>query len=294
MNSSFGNKTIALLLILALAAGIGMAIASLLLKTNGYQIADIQELMSGQSDFSNMNLLRTILGISHFFTFLFSSMYFAFVFYRNKMFDYFQINRTFSVSDLFKFILLLIMCYPLMGVFVYGLEQLSLPDWADSSDASNKEILTQLLNMENPFDLCLTFLVVAILPGIGEELLFRGIIQNELQRKLIHHSIWPFIIAAFIFAAFHGEVVGFMPKFIIGLILGYAYYKTKNLFIPICLHVLNNGMQVLSVYALGIERSTGEEDFNLTTAQLVFSFLTLPFIMYIIHIIEKRSHGPNS
>ncbi len=110
------------------------------------------------------------------------------------------------------------------------------------------EILVKLFTSNlTPATFALTFVVVSILPGIGEELVFRGMIQTELQRAVgnPHLGIW---LAAVFFSAFHMQFFGFFTRMLIGALLGYLYFWSGNLWVPIVAHMLNNGLQLLGIY----------------------------------------------
>jgi membrane protease YdiL (CAAX protease family) len=96
-------------------------------------------------------------------------------------------------------------------------------------------------------DLLLGLLVIALLPGIGEELVFRGLIQNELWRgtKNVHVAIW---VSAFIFSAIHTQFFGFVPRMLLGALFGYLYYWSGNLLIPMFAHFFNNAFGVVALY----------------------------------------------
>ncbi|SHN23035.1 hypothetical protein SAMN04488057_11251 [Cyclobacterium lianum] len=81
--------------------------------------------------------------------------------------------------------------------------------------------------------------VVAVLAGIGEELLFRGVIQNEIHSilKNPHVAIW---IAAVLFSFIHFQFQGFLPRLFLGGLLGYLYYWSGSLLVPIFVHFVNN------------------------------------------------------
>ena len=66
----------------------------------------------------------------------------------------------------------------------------------------------------------LGLLVIALLPAIGEELVFRGILQRELWRGTlnIHVAIW---VSAAIFSAIHMQFYGFVPRLLLGALFGY-------------------------------------------------------------------------
>ncbi len=107
------------------------------------------------------------------------------------------------------------------------------------------EILTkQLLQVNSWGEVITTLIVTALLAGIGEELLFRGILQKLFIQwtKNIHIGIF---IAAFIFSAIHMQFFGFIPRLVLGVILGYLYIGSRNLWVPIVAHSLNNAWVVL-------------------------------------------------
>ena len=110
------------------------------------------------------------------------------------------------------------------------------------------ELLIKLITSNlSPSIFALVFVVVAIIPALGEEFVFRGLIQTELQRAFgnPHTAIW---VAAAIFSAFHFQFFGFFPRLLIGALLGYLYYWSGNLWLPILAHFFNNGIQMIALY----------------------------------------------
>jgi hypothetical protein len=93
-------------------------------------------------------------------------------------------------------------------------------------------------------NLLVLIVLVAILPSIFEELFFRGVLQQLLFR--ISGAVWPSIIlAAVIFSVFHAEFFAFLPRVLLGILLGVAYASTGKLWLPMLLHFLNNVSSVL-------------------------------------------------
>ena len=90
-------------------------------------------------------------------------------------------------------------------------------------------------------------MLIAILPAFGEEFLFRGVIQ-QLSVRIFDHRIMAVWFTAFIFSAIHFQFEGFIPRFILGLYLGYLFLWTNNLWVPIIAHFFNNGIMVLLSY----------------------------------------------
>lgn len=96
-------------------------------------------------------------------------------------------------------------------------------------------------------ELFLAFIVIAVIAGVGEELIFRGLIQRKLHIAFNnpHIAIW---VAAFIFSAIHMQFYGFLPRLMLGAMFGYFYYFTGNLWVPIVAHIFNNGLAVMLLY----------------------------------------------
>lgn len=104
-----------------------------------------------------------------------------------------------------------------------------------------------------PVAFMFVFVVIAIIPAWGEELVFRGLIQTEMQRAFRnpHAGIW---LAAAFFSAFHMQFFGFFPRFFMGAVMGYVYYWSgNNLWMPVTLHFLNNGLQITAIYLMQLK-----------------------------------------
>ena len=115
--------------------------------------------------------------------------------------------------------------------------------------------LTQFLTtISGVPQLLMALLVVAILPGIGEEVLFRGVLQRKFiaWSGNIHVGIW---LAAALFSAIHLQFYGFVPRMLLGALFGYLYVWTGNLWVPMMAHFVNNGLAVV-VMALNKQKLT--------------------------------------
>lgn len=90
-------------------------------------------------------------------------------------------------------------------------------------------------------------LIVAALAAISEELLFRSVIQKAFV-KLCKNAHVGIILTAIVFSAFHGDFFGFVPRFILGLMLGYMFYLSGSIFPSMLMHFVNNGTIVMLYY----------------------------------------------
>ncbi len=104
-----------------------------------------------------------------------------------------------------------------------------------------------LLNMEQPKELLICLLVMALIPAIGEEMIFRAGLQRILYQgtRRIHLSIW---LSAAIFSALHLQFYGFIPRMGLGVLLGYLFAASGNLWWSITAHFINNAAAILMYY----------------------------------------------
>jgi len=121
--------------------------------------------------------------------------------------------------------------------------------WATAQEEQLKVLTEFLLQMDSFSDFLITFLVVAVIAGVGEELLFRGLIQTHLgfAIKNPHIVIW---LTAIIFGVFHLQFYGVVPRILLGAIMGYLFYWSGSIKYSMLAHVTNNGFQVIATYVM--------------------------------------------
>ncbi len=94
-------------------------------------------------------------------------------------------------------------------------------------------------------------LTIVFLGPLSEELLFRGGVQtdfaNIMQQECKNRfsTYLPLILSALIFAIIHLNPAQMPAAFILGFVLGFAYWWTGSLLAPICIHVFNNALACL-------------------------------------------------
>jgi membrane protease YdiL (CAAX protease family) len=120
-------------------------------------------------------------------------------------------------------------------------------EWARQREDAAAEITHFLTEFSSTGQLLLALVVIAVLPAIGEEIVFRGLIQNELVRatRNVHVAIW---LAAVLFSAIHFQFFGFIPRVLLGALFGYLYYWSGNLLLAIIAHFVNNAVSLIALY----------------------------------------------
>lgn len=123
----------------------------------------------------------------------------------------------------------------------------SFEDWAKRSEGQLRVLTEHLTNFVSPTHFLLALLVVAVIPAVGEELLFRGLLQNLFAKAFSNHhiAIW---VSGFIFAAIHMQFYGLVPRMLLGVLFGYLYYWSGNLSLAMIAHFINNGFALTMLY----------------------------------------------
>ena len=129
----------------------------------------------------------------------------------------------------------------------------SLESWMRQAEAEAMRMTEAFLVMDTTLDLLVNLLIIAVIPAIGEELLFRGVIQKLFLKwnGKVHLSVW---LTAFVFSAVHMQFLGFFPRLILGAVLGYMLVWSGSLWLPIVAHFTNNAFAVLITYFIGIDK----------------------------------------
>jgi uncharacterized protein len=195
----------------------------------------------------------------------------------------------FKVPAIHQFILVIILSFCLFPVTVFTGQLnsgLHLPDWLSDvqkwiteKEGETARLINLLIRSDSIKVMMFNLLMIAVLPALGEELVFRGILQRILQ-KLFHNGHIAVWLTAIIFSTVHLQFFGFVPRFILGLVFGYLFFLTGNLWLPVAAHFVNNAVPVIVFYLQGGTGSESQPD-NIASNEL----LTLPLPVFIIILI---------
>jgi membrane protease YdiL (CAAX protease family) len=154
------------------------------------------------------------------------------------------------------------------------------------------ELLTRiLLKMPDLGTLLINLVLIAILPAIAEEFFFRGVIQRLFIQVMPKLPWIGITITAVIFSAIHMEWLDFIPRIILGFLLGAIYYLSGNLWLSILGHFLNNGMQVVMVY-LYQAKLIHDDPMQSETTAWYSAVLSLIITVALLWYLRKRSDSP--
>lgn len=105
-----------------------------------------------------------------------------------------------------------------------------------------KEVFLDLAGKTGIF----SFLAIVVAAPLLEELIFRGVILDGLLKKYTPEK--SILVSSFLFGIVHLNPWQFIAAFVLGIFAGWVYYKTRNLFLPVLLHAVNNLIAFLAIY----------------------------------------------
>jgi len=177
----------------------------------------------------------------------------SFIIERKGLIKFFTENKIYG--SMFGIVIFIVMSFVVVdSIFIQWNANIHFPEfmngfesWARNYEDKAESLTKYMTQFTSTGDFVIAFIVIAVLPGIGEELVFRGMLQTYLYKssKNIHLAIW---VSAFLFSAFHMQFFGFVPRMLLGALFGYLYYWSGNLLVPAFAHFLNNGLSVTAIY----------------------------------------------
>lgn len=105
-----------------------------------------------------------------------------------------------------------------------------------------------IMNLQTPAEFIAALLMGALVAPIAEELFFRGVMMKFAAKRITGSIFWSVLISGVFFAFMHGNVVGFIPLLVSGMMLGYIYYLTGSLVLSIFSHFVVNATQICLIY----------------------------------------------
>lgn len=140
-------------------------------------------------------------------------------------------------------------------------------------------------NMKTFADYIISLIMIAILPAFFEELLFRGALQN-LFINWIKSPVVAILITSIIFSLVHFSYYGFLPRMMLGLLLGYLFYYSKNIWLNILMHFINNGIAITAMY-MATSKGKSAKDIMDESYPIWVGVVALLFVIGLMSIYKK-------
>jgi membrane protease YdiL (CAAX protease family) len=190
-----------------------------------------------------------------------------------------ELKLNFKFSPIFWYSIIF---FSISGLFVVGFLgeiniKIPVPDWMGEIEKNVNATIEFMISGGGNGGFFLSVILLSVLPAIGEELFFRGILQKLFDR-ITKNQLTSILITATIFSAYHFQFQTFLPRFFMGIMLGYLLVWSGSILVPMLAHFLHNFISIMVVkYNLnnGIEIENPETDyFVLLVSVLVLSGLS--------------------
>jgi len=171
-----------------------------------------------------------------------------------------------------------VLCLPFIYMANEVNQQLPLPDSAWSIEGDVDKIQTDMINQPGWLAILCNFLLIAVIAPVAEEVFFRGGMQ-KLTYRITSNPHLAIIVSAAAFSAVHMEFAGFIPRMILGMMLGYMAFWSGNILVPIFCHAVFNGGQLALVYMLKQSVISDPEQVSVPIYLSVFSAITTTLVL---------------
>jgi len=163
--------------------------------------------------------------------------------------------------------------------------------WMVSKEDEADGMIDRLIVSNNITTLLMNLVMIAVLPALGEELIFRGVFQKILYRlfRSGHAAVW---FTAIIFSAIHFQFLGFIPRLILGLVFGYLFLWSGTLWLPIVAHFVNNAIPVVGTYLHYYDGVSQPQEFPSWNEALTLLFPVVVCTGIMIYL--KKNSGKNN
>jgi membrane protease YdiL (CAAX protease family) len=260
----------------------------------------IKEILTSASDFENtvsLKLLQYFQVIQSFGLFIIPALLAGYFFERSSI-CYLRIDIPSRWPIYLITLILMLASLPLINWMVTVNDMMKLPDflkgleaWMKTMEEEAEKLTRAFMQMPTPGAFLFNMFMIAVLPAVGEEFMFRGLIQRLFREWLgnIHVAIF---LSALLFSAMHMQFYGFFPRMVLGIVFGYLFYWSGSIWIPVFAHFVQNGLVVLVTY-LGENGIIYGDYENFGTSDniyiLLMSALFVAALLYLIYRLRNQS-----
>ncbi|MFN0201700.1 MAG: type II CAAX prenyl endopeptidase Rce1 family protein [Bacteroidia bacterium] len=256
-------------------------------------LEEIQILLSGAV--TNLSIKERILILaSQGFAQIFTWGFVGWVMMKCSGFSFANTQEIAPVLRILPFgVLLLWLAIPLVQVLTFTPENFHLPkifsfleNYLKNQDDSKSELIQALLQTKSSIFFLSNLFVLALLPAICEELLFRGFLQQLFCQKM--KPIWAIIWSSFIFSAIHFQFLGFLPRFLLGMMLGYLFYRSKHLITSIVAHFAFNSVTIVAMYVVATQKMQIDvEGYAPSVSVIIISILLIMMTLWRVERLKN-------
>ena len=216
----------------------------------GFSVSDILALGTYEdSSYVAASKLIQILGSVG--TFIVPAFLFSYLF-DGDFLSYYKFRNPTGMTPMFLVVLMMVSVIPFINYMAEINMKMEIPIRAldqllRTLESTAEEMMVAFTATNSIGGLLINLLMIGVIAAVGEELIFRGLLQ-KLMIDMVKNVHLAILITALLFSAFHFQFFSFLPRFVLGVILGYLMYYGKSIWYPILAHFVNNAMGVIYYY----------------------------------------------
>jgi len=289
-NNSTGLSYTAGFFILIAFAIVGLLIASFIsvpiwTSMTGKSIEVLQKGLIGPEDSNTMKIIQTISAIVGF---LIPAIITAAMLNR-KPFRLIGFTGKISWKQVSLVFAIIVAALFVSGFLSYVNAQLpitaSMKLEFDKMEREYNQQVEAIIGLNNVGEYILSLIVMAFLPALCEETLFRGGLQNFLTRSI--KMPWlSIIIVSIIFSLAHFSFYGFLSRFFLGVILGLLYQYSGRVWLNILAHFFNNALAITALYVSKVQGKPIKEAIAGNSSSSL-GILALPVLVVLLYFFHK-------
>ncbi len=236
---------------------------------------------------------KLLTALQHILIFVIPPVFAAYI-YSKSVKKYLYLNNC-KLILIFLTILIVFFAIPVINFTGLINSNLSLPeglsgleDIMKKMEESAKIITEKFLNVDTVGGLIINIIIIAVLPAIGEELLFRGVLLRLFNDwvKNMHIAI---IISAFFFSFIHLQFYGFIPRMLLGILFGYLLYWSGSIWLPVLAHFINNTLAVTAFYFMkDTDMYEKTENFGAEPSSYLYMIFSAALLFLFFYFFRKE------
>lgn len=291
--SSNGAKLVAAVFIILISIFvftiIGIILSFPLFNLN---LSGLMTLMETQDD-SNISFMKYFQTIISLGTFVFPPFIIAYIF-KGEIAKYLSLNNNPYLFSILIVAITMILAIPFINFLAEWNSKLSFPEslaglenFMKTAEKDAEKLTLAFLKADKIGTLFINLFIIALIPAVGEELLFRGVFQRIITdwTRNAHIGIW---VAAFLFSAMHFQFYGFVPRILMGAFFGYLLVWSKSMWLPMIAHFVNNAFAVIAYYLMDQSAiGDGAETMGTGEGSFIAASVSITLVILLIYILFR-------
>jgi uncharacterized protein len=258
----------------------------------------LDELLAGSLDLTapeNLLYGKFMQIFFHLGLFILSSVFLAWAFGK-KMGGYLYMKKTPGIEVFFLSVIIIFAAVPFINYILELNMQLRFPefmkpveDWIYNTEQQAERVTHAYLRADTISVLLFNIFMIAVIPALGEEFMFRGVVLRILKdwSHSAHVAIW---LSAILFSFIHMQFLGFFPRMILGVLFGYMVVWSGSIWPAVVAHFVNNAAAVVFFYLYQHQMTDGTlENIGKGSHGIYFALLSIIVTLVLMFVFKKMS-----